>query len=125
MRRIGERQQIPTRYLEQIFQRLRRARLVNGKRGPGGGYTLARPPLEITIRHIVEAIEGEIVGSQLPPLVLNEGEDPRAFRPDFLWSELADRFNSVLSELTLERLVRQASHRAVPRSDSEAFTYQI
>ena len=41
IRVIGERQAIPPRYLEQIFQRLRRARLVTSKRGPGGGYTLA------------------------------------------------------------------------------------
>ncbi len=39
---VAERQGIPTRYLEQIFQKLRRAGLVESKRGPGGGYFLAR-----------------------------------------------------------------------------------
>jgi hypothetical protein len=42
-----------------------------------------------------------------------------------LWSELSGRFNRVLEDVTLERLVRQAAQSAVPRSDSEAFTYQI
>ncbi len=125
VRLIGERQQIPTRYLEQIFQRLRRARLVHGKRGPGGGYTLARSTGEITIGDIVVAVEGEIATSQLPPAVAREGEDSRAFRPDFLWPQLSERFNGVLAEFTLERLVRQAAQEAVPRSDSEAFTYEI
>jgi Rrf2 family protein len=125
VRLIGERQQIPTRYLEQIFQRLRRARLVHGKRGPGGGYTLARPAREITFRDIVEAVEGEISESQLPPIQSGEGDDPRTFRPDFLWTELSGRFNTVLSEFTLEKVVQQAAQSAVPRSDSEAFTYQI
>ena len=125
VRLIGDRQQIPTRYLEQIFQRLRRARLVHGKRGPGGGYTLARATREITLRDIVEAVEGEMEDSQLPPIPAGEGEDPRTFRPDFLWPEISDRFNKALSDITLERLVRQAAQKAVPRSDSEAFTYQI
>ena len=73
----------------------------------------------------MEAVEGEIEGSKLPPVEVSEGEDSRTFRPDFLWTELSDRFNGVLSEFTLEKLVRQAAQRAVPRSDSEAFTYQI
>ena len=125
VRLIGERQQIPTRYLEQIFQRLRRAQLVHGKRGPGGGYTLARSARDITIGDIVEAVEGEIQGSQLPPIEANEAGDPRTFRPDFLWPELSARFNEVLADFTLEKLVRQAAHCAVPRSDSAAFIYQI
>lgn len=125
VRRIGERQQIPTRYLEQIFQRLRRARLVHGKRGPGGGYTLARATRDITLLDIVQAVEGEAEGSQLPPILTQEGEDPRTFRPDFLWSELSGRLDRLLADVTLESLVRQAAQNAVPRSDSEAFTYQI
>src|SRR5688500_6235364 len=48
VRVVSERQGIPARYLEQIFRRLRRAELVLSKRGPGGGYTLARPPSRIT-----------------------------------------------------------------------------
>ena len=52
---IGERQRVPTRYLEQIFQRLRRAGLVDSKRGPGGGYTLARSPGDISVADILTA----------------------------------------------------------------------
>jgi DNA-binding IscR family transcriptional regulator len=45
IRVISERQGVPARYLEQIFQRLRRAGLVTSKRGPGGGYTLGEAPV--------------------------------------------------------------------------------
>ena len=55
---IGERQRIPHRFLEQIFQRLRKAELVAGKRGPGGGYVLTRSPEKISLREVVEAVEG-------------------------------------------------------------------
>src|SRR5438270_166570 len=48
-REVSSRQGIPLRYLEQILQELRRAGLVEGKRGPGGGYALARPPEELRL----------------------------------------------------------------------------
>ena len=59
VRIIGERQQIPTRYLEQIFQRLRKAGIVSSKRGPGGGYVLARPAADVTLRDIVEEFRAD------------------------------------------------------------------
>lgn len=121
VRVIGDRQSIPTRYLEQIFQRLRRAKLVSGKRGPGGGYTLARAPAEITIRDIVEAVEGPIEAG-------DEGgvsDESGRHRPQFLWGQLSDRFAAVLSEFTLEQLCSEAAQAAVPRSNPGAITYQI
>jgi hypothetical protein len=58
IRVISERQAIPARYLEQIFGRLRRSDIVASKRGPGGGYTLARTAATITLREVLEAVEG-------------------------------------------------------------------
>ncbi len=122
VRVIGERQGIPTRYLEQIFQRLRKADLIIGKRGPGGGYTLSRPPSRITLREVVEAVEG--------PLGAADGwgddaGDASQNRPDFLWPELASGFAQVLSSTTLEQLCRRAARAAVRRAHPEALTYQI
>ena len=64
---ISERQAIPTRYLEQIFQRLRRADIVTSKRGPGGGYGLSRDPARIDLREIVEAVEGPLAVEWFDP----------------------------------------------------------
>lgn len=122
VRVIGERQGIPTRYLEQIFQRLRRAELIIGKRGPGGGYTLARPPARITLREIVEAVEGPL--GEAESWREGAGEAARN-RPDFLWSELAEGFAQVLSSTTLEQVCRKAAQSAVRRSRSDALSYQI
>lgn len=47
-------------YLEQVVSTLRAAGLVEGKRGPGGGYVLTRPPERITVREAIEALEGGI-----------------------------------------------------------------
>src|SRR6266849_10494955 len=57
---VAEREQLPEAYLEQLVAVLRRAGLVNGKRGAGGGYTLAREPAQITAGDVVRALEGPI-----------------------------------------------------------------
>ena len=123
VRVIGERQRIPARYLEQIFQRLRRAELVRGKRGPGGGYVLTREPAAITLRDIVEAVEGPIAAS------VAEGPPPRdrkpGHRPNFLWPELGQRLEAALAEVNLAALCRQAAALAVRRADADSRVYHI
>ncbi len=57
---IAERQSIPARFLEQIFQDLKRAGIVASKRGPQGGYSLARLPERISLGDVVRALEGAI-----------------------------------------------------------------
>lgn len=54
---ISERQSISLPYLEQLFVKLRRAKLVTSVRGPGGGYRLARPASDIRIVDILEAVD--------------------------------------------------------------------
>lgn len=54
---ISARQDISLAYLEQLFVRLRRARLVESSRGPGGGYRLARPADQIRIADVMVAVD--------------------------------------------------------------------
>lgn len=123
VRVIGDRQGIPGRYLEQIFQKLRRADLVRGKRGPGGGYRLARPASAITLLDVVEAVEGPL---QEEGRMGPSGSSPGSHhRPDFLWSDIASGFRSVLSGISIESLCRRAAKTGVARSRAEAIVYQI
>src|SRR5260221_10655823 len=57
---IAEAEGLPLAYLEHLVQRLRRQGLVESRRGAHGGYTLSRPPGEITMAEIVEALEGNL-----------------------------------------------------------------
>ncbi len=57
---IGEAMEVPIGFLHQVLQELQRARLVISRPGRTGGYALARPPETITIRAIVEALEGPL-----------------------------------------------------------------
>ena len=54
---ISGRQDVSLPYLEQLFVKLRRAGLVDSVRGPGGGYRLARPPSEISVSDVLEAVD--------------------------------------------------------------------
>lgn len=74
---IAERQAIPPRFLEQIFQDLKRAGLVSSKRGPRGGYQLALSPAEIRIGDIIRALEGPITLASTKGSDSSEGEAAR------------------------------------------------
>ena len=58
---IARRQKISQRYLEQIFNKLLKAGLLKSRRGPRGGYLLAKDPSEISIGDIIKAAQGPIV----------------------------------------------------------------
>lgn len=120
---ISERQAIPARYLEQIFQRLRRADIVTSKRGPGGGYGLSRDAGRINLREIVEAVEGPLADAVEMGLRETEAQVPH--RPDFLWGPLAQRLASALEETSLESLCRDAENAEVPRVEGDGPMYFI
>ena len=84
IREIAEREAIPARFLEQIFQDLKRAGLIGSKRGPRGGYHLARPASEISVGDVIRALEG--------PVAVLDDEEVRAGRvgPDATASVFRD-----------------------------------
>ena len=127
IRVISERQGIPARYLEQIFQRLRRARLVSSKRGPGGGYTLARRPAEITLRDVAEAVEGpfDARGTRKRLGAGGEKHSATSYRPTFLWPLLSEGIAEVLARTNLETMCRDAQRASVRRAHSDPHMYFI
>ena len=58
IKELAERENYPLAYIEKILQALRQAKLVVAHHGNQGGYALARKPSEITLREIIEALEG-------------------------------------------------------------------
>ncbi len=57
---IAERERVPRQFLEKIVQELIHKGLVRSRRGPHGGYVLARPAEQMTFRDVIEAVEGPI-----------------------------------------------------------------
>jgi len=57
---IASRERVPRHFLEKIVQDLIHGGLVRSRRGPRGGYVLARPAEQMTFRQVIEAVEGPI-----------------------------------------------------------------
>jgi Rrf2 family cysteine metabolism transcriptional repressor len=57
---IARRREIPVQFLEGLFATLRRAGILQSQRGVKGGYSFARPPSELTVLEVVEALEGRL-----------------------------------------------------------------
>lgn len=96
---IAETQYIPLRFLEQILIQLKRAGLVKSIRGAAGGYRLAKPPGQVTLKDVVEAVEGEI--SLLDPRLNPNSTVMR------VWNEIEAEFLEKLTSITIQDLVHR------------------
>ena len=104
---IAREESISEKYLSLIIIPLRGAGLVSSTRGAHGGYTLAKPPSEITIKEIVDILEGDTC---LVDCVKNPSACQRSSRcaSRDLWTNLNDRISQTLDSITLEDLVRMS-----------------
>ena len=91
---ISKNQGISLSYLEQLFAKMRKAELVSGVRGPGGGYRLARKPYEITIAQIVNSIDES---KKIFPTDSNE----KPYVSHSMWKVLSLKINEFLNQMTL------------------------
>lgn len=108
---ISNGQSISLSYLEQLFARLRKENLVEGVRGPGGGYRLARPASDITIAAIISAVD-EKVDSTCSGSAGDCGGD-RACLTHELWCGLSKRIYTFLDSITLESFLSRPAVQSV------------
>ncbi|MDD2365718.1 MAG: RrF2 family transcriptional regulator [Desulfuromonadaceae bacterium] len=118
---ISNRQQISPRYLEQIFQNLKRAGILKSKRGPQGGYMLSRAPEEITVLDILNATEQDVL------LVDCAGTTPKKLRRKIecpfegkcitqtVWAEANYMLDTLFGGMTLKTLCQRASDMEIKK----------
>ena len=107
---ISERQKISLSYLEQLFGKLRRNKIVESVRGPGGGYYLARPGSNISIAEIVTAVDEPLDASNCGGKGNCHGDNHPCLTHD-LWMGLNSSILDYLSGITLQSLVDHHSTR--------------
>jgi len=100
---IAERQGISLSYLEQLFARLRKNKLVSGVRGPGGGYRLAGESAEIYIAQVINAVD-ESVDTTRCGGSSNCQDNLRCLTHD-LWQDLSCRIFEYLNSISLQELM--------------------
>ena len=104
---IASKHGIPDQFLEKIMQELREAGLVEAVHGRGGGYTLTKPPTEISVKDVVKALEGKLalVVCLDPDLVceIEKGCPTSAF-----WAMINEKFEESLGALALSDILEGA-----------------
>jgi Rrf2 family protein len=125
---ISRRQNISPRYLEQIFQDLKRGGLLKSRRGPQGGYFLSRKPEEITVQQIITAAEGEMTLVNCVK-VGKDGKDKCEFDNECVtqkvWHEASRLLNDYLSSVTLKDLCQEAKELGMEKELDHRFMYFI
>jgi Rrf2 family iron-sulfur cluster assembly transcriptional regulator len=100
---ISQRQKISLSYLEQLFGKLRRHELVESTRGPGGGYSLARPMKDVSVADIIFAVDEPLDATQCGGKENCVEEGPCMTHE--LWSNLNRRMIEYLDSVSLGDLV--------------------
>ncbi|MFZ5511812.1 MAG: Fe-S cluster assembly transcriptional regulator IscR [Pseudomonadota bacterium] len=106
---ISERQKISLSYLEQLFGKLRRHKIVASVRGPGGGYRLARPMEQISVADVIVAVDEPLDATQCGGKE-NCQDDQRCMTHE-LWTNLNKRMFEYLDSVTVADLVAQQKHK--------------
>jgi Rrf2 family iron-sulfur cluster assembly transcriptional regulator len=106
-------QDISLSYLEQLMSQLRRNDLVRGMRGPGGGYSLARPASEISVADIISAVDEPLEATRCGGEE-NCQEGERCLTHE-LWNDLSHRLYEFLDGITLDAYVQREDVQEVIR----------
>lgn len=119
-RDIATRQGISADYVAQLFRRLRAAGLVEGVKGPGGGYRLVRDATTICVGDVVRAAEGSIGVTDC----VASGDDPACRLVEecvtrAVWQQVSQAVERVLDGITLAKLCDAAQALAVQDVEAE------
>ena len=121
--RISNRQRTPGRYLEQSLQKLVKANILTGVRGPRGGYQLARERRRISVGEIVRivtdletenVVENTLTDSEISGKVLNP-----------MWGKIQNTTLEQLDKITIEDLCIKANERGIQSEARQTLDYAI
>ena len=121
LREISEKQKISEKYLSKLVIPLKGAKIISSIRGTGGGYFLARPPEKITLREIVEVLEGDI-----DPVACVGDKDVCSSAAECvtreIWCGLGKQIHDYLESLTLGTVVEKYLEH---NKNKDPFNYHI
>jgi Rrf2 family iron-sulfur cluster assembly transcriptional regulator len=128
---ISRRQQISPRYLEQIFQNLKRAGILRSKRGPQGGYCLAKKPDEITVLEILNATEQDVLLVECAGVTTKKRK--RKTECPFegqcvtqsVWEEASTMLNQLFGSMTLQTLCQRGQEMGIKKEMDPRIMYYI
>ena len=102
---VSERQGISLSFLEQLFAKLRRSRLVRSVRGPGGGYVLSRGSADIHLAEIVDSVDETVDATRCGGR--GDCQSGQQCLTHELWCDLGDQIRGFLSGIDLASMVQK------------------
>lgn len=126
---LAEQEAIPKKFLEQILLSLKSTGLVQSKKGKGGGYTLMRPPDEITIGSVIRMVEGPLAplpcASETRFRKCDECVDIETCGTRIVMREVRDAISHILDSTTLAGVCARVDAARLKQQEIETFTYEI
>jgi Rrf2 family protein len=116
-RNIATREGIPQKFLSKILHDLRIKGIVHSRRGPGGGFTLARPPMQITVGEVVSLMDGIPDVSGRCILGLDQCRDENCCALHEAWKRFRQQYAATVEALSLHDLAVSLQER---RADDQA-----
>ncbi|MBF0143028.1 MAG: Rrf2 family transcriptional regulator [Magnetococcales bacterium] len=125
IREVTTRQGVPQRYLEQVMQRLVKAGILKGVRGPRGGYLLARDPNRISVGDIARVVMEvqETAATIIPEDMANGPIGQKVIRP--LWTEFQAQILVMMDDVTVADLTTRSFRAGIPSEVHSRITYSI
>ena len=116
---IARRQRIPERFLEQIFGELRRADVLESRRGAHGGYRFSMPSEEVTVLDVVEILDGEVRPARCSAGGVCYIADAPLCSTSQVWEEARVALEGVFGRYSIAQLAvgereERAAHAAAP-----------
>lgn len=108
---ISRRQEISLSYLEQLFAKLRKNRLVNSVRGPGGGYELRQGANSIFIAQIIDAVNESLDTTRCGGA--GDCQNGEICLTHHLWKDLSQQIHDFLNNISLADLVQRHDIRSI------------
>lgn len=107
---IAKREEMSEGYLEHLLPPLKAAGLVNSSRGAHGGYTLAKTPSEITLREVVQALEGPLSPAECVNTP-NVCQRVQSCVTRDIWKKLGEKISQTLESVTLKDMVEMQKNK--------------
>lgn len=115
----AERQEIPVKFLEQVLLSLKRHGFVQSRKGPGGGYFLARPASQISLGAVVRAMDGPLAMMSCASITgyMECGcPDPETCGLRDIWKQARDALSAVLDTTTFADIAARGEALSADRA---------
>jgi len=123
---IADRQAIPPRFLEQIFQDLKRTGIVGSKRGPQGGYSLGRRAQDIRLGDVIRALEGPISLGERDTAQRKVSSANEAKRvTESVFRDLSTRVEGCFDAVSIADICERAEELGLKRPGAQRYVYVI